>query len=105
MNPIIRVGANRVVALRYRMKNSAGETLVNTMESEPVKFVYGSGEILPALESALKGMKIGEQKNFTLPAAHGLDQPFSFDVVIDDICWIESEPATKGNDCGPGCAC
>lgn len=94
-----------MVAIRYRMKNSAGETLVNTMESEPVKFVYGSGQILPALEGALKGLKIGEQKKFTLAAAPGLDEPFSFDVVVDDICWIESEPATEANDCGPGCVC
>lgn len=94
-----------MVAIRYRMKNSAGAILADTMGSEPVKFAYGSGEILPELESALKGLKVGEQKSFTVSGAPGMDQAFCFDVVVDDISWIESQPAADANDCGPGCAC
>ncbi len=111
MSNVISVGANRMVAIRYVMKNSAGEILVNTMENEPVKFLYGSGEIVPGLESALQGLRIGDRKSFSLSKniSPALDQSFYFDVVVDDIWWMENErdPAQKkeAGDCGPGCAC
>ncbi|MEX1241886.1 MAG: FKBP-type peptidyl-prolyl cis-trans isomerase [Cyclobacteriaceae bacterium] len=114
---MIRVGPQRVVAMRYIMKNSTEEVLVNTLEQEPVTFTFGSGKILPALEQPLTGLKIGEQKSFRLTpeSSPGLDQTYYFDVIIDDIRWDngdEPEPEDVGislqnsaDDCGPDCNC
>lgn len=104
---------NRRVTFRYRMRNSSGRILANTIESEGASFVFGSGEIDPGLEDAFAGMKIGEQKSFSVSgdAVAGLQDTFHFDIVIDDIGWTEdlrqagtrvpSAPAF----CGPGCSC
>lgn len=112
-NKLIRVGPNRIVSLRYMMKNLSGETVANTMTADPVKFRYGSGEILPILEGALAGLKIGARKSFILSgeAAPGLNGTFHFDVLIDDISWVEDGAAPSAadagaaGDCGPDCRC
>ena len=87
--------------MRYTMKNSAGEILVNTLEEEPVEFLFGSGEILPGLEHSLTGLKIGEQKSFSVSpeTVPGFGQTIHFDVVIDDIRWATVD------ECGPDCDC
>jgi FKBP-type peptidyl-prolyl cis-trans isomerase SlyD len=115
MKTLIRIGSGRVVAMRYRMKNSQGEVLINTLEGEPVTFLYGSGEILPGLEKPLSGLKIGEQKSFGLSAeaVPQFGQTMYFDVIIDDIRWpagndsptIKSTLDNTADICGPGCDC
>jgi FKBP-type peptidyl-prolyl cis-trans isomerase (trigger factor) len=102
--------------MRYIMKNSEGSVLANTLQEQPVEFRYGSGEILPGLEGPLTGLKIGEQKTFSLSpeSVPGLNQTFYFDVIIDDVRWPSETEAqeVKDNllkpeqkDCGPGCDC
>lgn len=111
--PMLRVGPHRIIAIRYVMKNSREEVLVNTMAEEPVTFLFGTGEILPGLEAPLKGLKIGEEKRFSLSAdSPGLDQTLHFDVVIDDVRWAaepgreaEKLPDETGGACGPDCSC
>ena len=114
MNKLIRVGPGRIITMRYVMRNAAHNVLINTLEQEPVKFTYGSGEILPGLEEPLAGLKVGEQKSFSLSATTNpdLDQTFFFDVIIDDICWPTEHQSdtvrdlkTHINECGPDCTC
>ena len=104
MNRMIRVGSNRMVALRYLMKNSAGHVLVDTMDDKPVTFLYGSGEIIDGLERELNGLQIGDRKSFVLSRqiAPDLDDAFYFDIIIDDIYW---QGTGQDDDCGPDCAC
>jgi hypothetical protein len=100
--------------MRYVMKNSEGVILANTLGEPAVEFRYGSGEILPGLEGPLTGLKIGEQKTFTLSpeTVPGLNQTFRFEVIIDDVRWpAEMEQKTamddtdRDSECGPGCEC
>lgn len=115
INTLIRVGPHRIVTLHYVMRNAAQEVLVDTREQGPARFLFGSGEILPHLESQLAGLKIGEQRTFRLSpeTTPGLDHVFHFDVTVDDIRWaVEPEtPHTKGliagedDVCGPACSC
>lgn len=101
--------------MRYRMKNSEGEILADSMNTDPVKFLFGSGEISPELEGALTGLKIGEHKLFALsPETNGdPNRSYSFDVVIDDILWVTgsqlnealSPVSSQEKDCGPGGCC
>lgn len=105
---MIRVGPRRLIAMRYVMRNAKTEVMVNTLEHETVSFVFGSGEILPALEAPLAGLKIGDRKSFSLSpgTSPGIDQSLHFDVIIDDIRWITDDvPKKENEDCGPGCIC
>lgn len=113
MKTKIRVGSGRIVAMRYIMKNSEGAVLADTRKEPPVEFRYGSGEILPGLEGPLTGLKIGEQKTFSLSpeSVPGLNQTFYFDVIIDDVRWParaeekDSNIANAKETCGPECDC
>ena len=114
MNSMIKVGPKRIVVMRYRMKNSEGEILADIMNTDPVKFLFGSGEILPELEGTLTGLKIGEHKLFALSSEKNgdLNRSYHFDVVIDDILWVSeslnekpSPVSSQEKDCWPGGCC
>tara|TARA_Y100001970_G_C14199181_1_gene840055 strand:- start:1578 stop:2006 length:429 start_codon:yes stop_codon:yes gene_type:complete len=46
--------------------NDGTEFDSSVQRGEPLKFEFGSGQILPAFEEALKQMEIGEKKSFSL---------------------------------------
>ena len=103
----IRVGAGRIISMRYTMKNSDGHVLAENAAS----FLYGSGEIMPGLETPLTGLRPGEQKSFSISPQDTaqLNETFHFHVIIDDVRWksdAEEEVTTEDkNNCGPECGC
>lgn len=111
MNSQLRVGPKRIISIRYTMRNSAGDILVNTFSGEPVKFIFGSGEIIPELEEPLQGLRTGENKTFTLSpkGAASLHEAYHFDVKVEGIEWAREDSVTVGTiakgDCGPDCDC
>lgn len=77
---------NRVVALRYIMRNSRGEILEDTMNSSPVNYLHGSPAILPMLQKQLQDMKAGDKKQIIVAKQNSeADDDFVFDVIIDDV--------------------
>ncbi|SFP82082.1 peptidylprolyl isomerase [Parafilimonas terrae] len=77
---------NRVVALRYIMRNGNGEILEDTMQTLPVNYLHGSGGILSALQQQIKGLKTGDKKKIYLfKESSDADDDFEFDVIIDDV--------------------
>ena len=85
------------------------------MNKVPVSYLHGSGNILPALESCLEGLKKGDQKSISISNETNseLHDQFYFDVTIDDVRPALDEEVKKGkpvrlgeaNQCGPGCCC
>lgn len=47
---------------------SDGQLVESSQEGEPVSLLLGRGLAMPGLETALAGMKAGEEKTFTVPA-------------------------------------
>ena len=45
-----------------------GETVDTSQDNEPLEYRHGAGEILPALERALKGLKTGDREEVFLKA-------------------------------------
>ena len=107
MGPRIRVGNGRIISMRYTMKNADGQIIA----SDTASFLYGSGAIMPGLETPLTGLQIGEQKSFSLSPDDNaqLDETFYFDVIIHDVRWPsesqEAIAADQKDNCGPGCEC
>lgn len=60
---------NQVVNFHYTLKNEDGTTLESTVNSEPMGFLAGQGQILPKLEQALGEMKLNEKRTITLAPA------------------------------------
>ena len=54
------VKKDKVVEMHYTLKNDAGEVIDSSKGQDPMPFIQGHGNIIPGLESALEGMKIGE---------------------------------------------
>jgi FKBP-type peptidyl-prolyl cis-trans isomerase SlyD len=56
------VADDLVVSLLYTLLLEDGEAIEHTDEHEPLEFIQGHGQIIPGLEDALYGMKVGEKK-------------------------------------------
>ncbi len=54
------VQKDKVVEMHYTLKNDAGEVIDTSTGQDPMPFLHGHGNIIPGLESALEGMKVGE---------------------------------------------
>jgi len=63
-----------IVTVHYIGTLDNGRIFDQRDADEPLSFVLGAGEVFPAMESAIIGMKVGEVKNIHLEAeqAYGL---------------------------------
>jgi len=64
------ISVNKMVTLSYvlRTEGKEGEIIEQTPENSPLKFVFGLGQMLPAFESNLSGLKQGDDFEMTLTA-------------------------------------
>jgi len=68
----MKITANKFVAVTYDLNVGEGEErelMERATQGEPLKFIYGTGTMLPAFENALKGLSVGETFDFTLAPA------------------------------------
>lgn len=61
----------KVIGFHYTLKNDAGETLDSSEGGHPMLYLAGSGQILPALDTVLQRLNIGEAKSVSLSAKEG----------------------------------
>ncbi len=64
---------NDVVILHYKLQeeNEEGELVESTFGSEPLKFIFGIGQMIPAFEENLESKAEGENFAFGIPAEEG----------------------------------
>ncbi len=62
----MQVSDKMAVSIHYTLTNKVGKKLDSTKGEEPMIYLHGSGQIIPGLEDALKGMRVGEQLNTTI---------------------------------------
>lgn len=65
------VGAGKVVTLHYKLTNEAGETLDSSQGSAPLDYLHGADNIVPGLEAALEGHRVGDRVTVTVPPERG----------------------------------
>ena len=105
-----------VVSIRFKMTNSKGEVLENTLEGPPIHYIHGKGNILPALEAELNGLKKGDFKTIHISKEKGYDETddeFIVEVIIDEIRQATEQELKEGLlqftqptiDCNGGCQC
>lgn len=64
----MRVKQGRVVVLDYMVRVASGKVVESSAGKAPIEYLHGAGQILPALERALDGLKEGEQAAFSIAA-------------------------------------
>lgn len=60
-----------VVSLSYNLKNGNGDELDTASAEKPFLYLHGFGQVVPGLESALEGLKIGDKKEVTIAPDKG----------------------------------
>lgn len=65
----MRVKQGRVVLLDYMVRVGNGRVVETSAGKAPIEYLHGAGQILPALERALEGLKEGEQAAFSIAAS------------------------------------
>ncbi len=71
------VKSGDTVRIHYKGSLNDGSVFDSSEGRDPLEFTVGSGQIIPGLDSALPGMKVGDEKTVHVPAdnAYGAKDP------------------------------
>jgi FKBP-type peptidyl-prolyl cis-trans isomerase 2 len=64
----MEVADGRVATLEYTVRLADGTLIDSTGECGPISVMCGSGQLFPALESRIAGMRAGETRHVEIPA-------------------------------------
>ena len=67
----MKVGKDKVVLMHYTLKNDAGVVIDSSEGGDPLPFLLGHGNIIPGLESALEGSKVGDKLEVSIKPEEG----------------------------------
>ncbi len=96
---------NKVVSFHYALSELGADFREDSQGDHPIAYLHGHGNVLPALEAALLGKKVGDKVNVTLApdSAYGFRNPelqqriaikylkFDGKLKAGDLAWIETE--------------
>ena len=112
----MKVENNKMVSLIYELRenNSNGRIIEVLDEARPLKFIYGTGKLLPVFESNISSLKTGDSFRFTLNSemAYGgkredmiINVPVSvFETegkINEDICRVGNEVPMSDSEGNP----
>ena len=63
----MQIAENTVARFHYTLTNDAGEVLDSSRDKEPLSYLQGAGNIVPGLEEAMLGKRVGD--NFKVDVA------------------------------------
>ena len=67
----ITISDGKTISLEYTLTLEDKKVLDTNVGGDPLNFKQGSHQIIPGLESALEGMKVGESKQVTVAPEQG----------------------------------
>lgn len=70
----MRVEKDSTVLLNFELSLPGEEPIDSNLAGKPLRYVMGSGDMLPGFEQVLIGMQSGEQKTVDVPAAEAFGQ-------------------------------
>ena len=75
-----------IVTLDYLLKLDDDQEIDRSDDQDPFQFLQGRGQIIPGLESALYGMRVGDEKELVIAPsdAYGDMDPENFETVSRD---------------------
>ncbi len=63
------VSGNKMVQMSYKGTLADGSVFSQSDAAKPLEFLVGAGRLIPTLEKAMLGMKVGEKKSISVKAA------------------------------------
>ncbi|MCP5002901.1 MAG: peptidylprolyl isomerase, partial [Planctomycetes bacterium] len=67
----LRVSNDKVVSIEYTLKLADNTVQDSNVGKDPLRFVYGSNDVIPGLELALAGMRVGDSKHVVVKPEDG----------------------------------
>ena len=67
----VSVSSGMKVSIEYTLRLEDNTVVDSNVGSRPLAYVHGSQEIIPGLEKALEGMKVGDSKRVTIKPEEG----------------------------------
>ena len=61
-----RVADGQVVSLAFKLSNGDGVVIEESAENDPLVYIHGMDQLIPALEAAIAGMAVGEKRTVEL---------------------------------------
>jgi len=65
----VKVQANCVVSIHYRLTDESGEELDSSAGQDPLSYLHGTDSLIPGLETALTGQAAGDKLQVTVQPA------------------------------------
>jgi FKBP-type peptidyl-prolyl cis-trans isomerase SlyD len=65
------ISDNRVVGIHYTLRSDSKEVLDSSEGQEPLLYLHGHSQIVPGLENALVGKKLGDKLNVSISPDDG----------------------------------
>jgi FKBP-type peptidyl-prolyl cis-trans isomerase SlyD len=85
------ITSGKTVSIEYTLTLENKEVVDSNVGGEPLTFVHGSNQIIPGLETAMEGMKVGESKQVTVNPEDGYGP-----VIQEAIVEVEKEQLPEG---------
>jgi FKBP-type peptidyl-prolyl cis-trans isomerase SlyD len=73
--PAAEIQDGAIVTLEYTLTDDTGAVIDSSAGKEPMTYIHGAGQIVPGLERALSGLKIGDQKKVQVRPEEGYGLP------------------------------
>ncbi len=67
----MQIGNNKVAVITYTLTDNSGTVIDQATTQEPFAFIQGTGNIIPGLEKALDGKRVGDSITITVEPAEG----------------------------------
>lgn len=67
----MKIQTDAMVAIDYTLKLDSGEEVDKSEPGQPLKFLFGRGQIIPGLERQLDGLEVGATAELTVEADDG----------------------------------
>lgn len=100
----VKVGKDKLVSLEYTLRLDDDEIVDSNVGREPLAYTHGKGELVAALEAALEGMKIDDEKRVVIEAKDGyglVDPERVQEVPLALVAPDAREPGTQIQTRGP----
>jgi FKBP-type peptidyl-prolyl cis-trans isomerase SlyD len=68
---IMNIQNNSAVSFHYKLTDDDGINIDSSEGKEPLGYLHGAGNIIPGLEKALEGKKVGDSLTVAVTAAEG----------------------------------
>jgi FKBP-type peptidyl-prolyl cis-trans isomerase SlyD len=68
---VVAVSTGKQVSIEYTLKLDNKNVFDTNVGADPLTYIHGSRQIVPGLEKALEGMKVGESKQVTVQPEEG----------------------------------